>query len=303
MFKEIVTYKILEKDLEKRLDKIICDVTNISRGVAKEIIDEKLVLVNDNIVKASYKVKLDDIIEIKIKEDIPYEIAPVNMNLDIVYQDEYVCVVNKPQGLVVHPSVTTRENTLVHGLMHEIKDLSGINGVLRPGIVHRIDKDTSGLLMVAKNDLAHEKLVEQLVNKTVTRKYIALVYGVVEPNLGKITAPIGRDPQDRIKMGVVESGKPAVTHFQVLKRFEEFTLIECQLETGRTHQIRVHLKYIGHPLVGDPAYGPKRVIGNTGQFLHAKVLGFKHPLTDEYLEFTSELPKEFSDYLEYLSKK
>ena len=191
----------------------------------------------------------------------------------------------------------------MHGLMYQIKDLSGIGGVLRPGIVHRIDKDTSGLLMVAKNDLAHESLVKQLKDKTVTRRYVALVYGNFDHTIGKIDAPIGRDPNGRLRMAVVEDGKNAVTHFRILERFDGFSLIECRLETGRTHQIRVHMAYIGHPLVGDPLYGPKKIIGENGQYLHAQVLGFNHPKTNEYLEFNAPLPDYFEEKLKELRNK
>jgi 23S rRNA pseudouridine1911/1915/1917 synthase len=223
------------------------------------------------------------------------------MDLDIVHEDDYVIVVNKPSGMVVHPAPGSMSGTLVNGLMAQAKNLSGINGVLRPGIVHRIDKDTSGLLMVAKNDLAHESLVNQLVEKTVTRRYIALVHGVIPHDTGTIDAPIGRDPKDRKKMTVIEGGKHAVTHFKVLRRFKDFTLIECRLETGRTHQIRVHMKYIGYPLAGDPQYGPRKTIGGEhGQFLHAAILGFDHPKTGEYLEFSTPLPSYFEEALESL---
>ncbi len=293
-------YKIIEEDIAQRIDKIVCAKFDLSRSLVKELIDNSNVLVNDESVKSSYKVKENDEVTVVIPEAKPLEIIPVNLNLDIVYEDNDLLVVNKPDGLVVHPSSTTKENTLVHGLMYQVKDLSGINGVLRPGIVHRIDKDTTGLLMVAKNDKAHEGLVTQLQEKTITRFYIALVYGVVEPNYGKINAPIGRDPSDRIKMGVVKDGKDAVTHFEVLERFEDKTLIKCRLETGRTHQIRVHLKYIGHPLVGDKIYGPKKVIGDKGQYLHAQKIGFIHPITNEHMSFTQDEPDYFKEYIKEL---
>ena len=293
---------VVSEDSLERIDKYLTTKTDLSRNRIQELIDQKNILVNDKEIKANYKVKPNDLITITIPEEEAYDIEPINMNLDIVYEDSDVCVVNKPQGLIVHPTLTTKEKTLVNGLMYQIKDLSGINGVNRPGIVHRIDKDTSGLLMVAKNDNAHNSLVNQLMNKTTNRIYIALVYGNIENNLGRINAPIGRDKLDRKKMAVVEDGKPAVTNFRVLERFDGYTLVECKLETGRTHQIRVHMKYIGHPLVGDPLYGPKHVIGNTGQYLHAKVIGFKHPRTNEYLEFDSDLPDNFKEILEKLRK-
>ena len=293
---------VVTEDSLDRIDKYLTSKTDLSRNRIQELIEQNNILVNEKEVKANYKVKINDLISISIPEEEAYDIKPVNLNLDIVYEDSDVCVVNKPQGLIVHPTLTTKEVTLVNGLMYQIKDLSGINGVNRPGIVHRIDKDTSGLLMVAKNDFAHNSLVNQLMNKTTNRLYVALVYGNIENNLGRINAPIGRDKTDRKKMAVVEDGKPAVTNFKVLERFDGYTLVECKLETGRTHQIRVHMKYIGHPLVGDPLYGPKHVIGDSGQFLHAKLIGFNHPRTDKYLEFEVEMPDNFKEILEKLRK-
>ncbi len=222
------------------------------------------------------------------------------MNLEIVYEDEDVAVVNKPKGMVVHPAAGNYENTLVHGLLYELEDLSTINGVARPGIVHRIDKDTTGLLMIAKNDKASLSLTEQLKAHTCKRTYQALVYGTIQENKGKINAPIGRDQMDRKKMAVTKNGKEAITHFTVLKRFKDFTLVECALETGRTHQIRVHFSYIGHPLVGDKVYGRRKVIGDEGQFLHAKTIGFLHPSTGKWMEFDSELPEYFKVFLNQL---
>lgn len=293
---------VVEENSLDRIDKYLTTKTDLSRTRIQELIDSNNILVNDNPTKANYKVKENDLIVVIIPEEEAYDLEPINMNLEIVYEDSDVCVVNKPQGLIVHPTLTTKEPTLVNGLMYQIKDLSGINGVNRPGIVHRIDKDTSGLLMVAKNDIAHQSLVNQLMNKTTNRLYIALVYGVIENNLGRINAPIGRDKLDRKKMAVVEDGKEAITNFRVLERFDGYTLVECKLETGRTHQIRVHMKYIGHPLVGDPLYGPKKVIGTTGQFLHAKLIGFNHPRTNEYMEFTRDIPDNFKEILEKLRK-
>ena len=299
--KEIIEIVVDELENE-RIDKFLTSKTDLSRTRIQELIDENHITVNDKPTKANYKVKLNDLISIEVPEDEAYDIEPVNMNLDIVYEDSDVLVVNKPQGLIVHPTLSTKEKTLVNGLMYQVKDLSGINGVNRPGIVHRIDKDTSGLLMVAKNDNAHNSLVEQLKNKTTKRLYVALVYGVIEENKGRINAPIGRDKTDRKKMAVVEDGKDAITNFTVLERFDGYTLVECKLETGRTHQIRVHMKYIGHPLVGDPLYGPKKVIGTTGQYLHAKLIGFNHPRTNEYMEFTRDIPDNFKEILEKLRK-
>jgi len=228
-------------------------------------------------------------------------IEPESMPLEIVYEDSDVVVVNKPRGLVVHPAPGHYSGTLVNGLLAHCKDLSGINGVLRPGIVHRIDKDTSGLLMVAKNDKAHMGLAEQLKEHSVDRKYVAIVHGVIPHEMGTIDAPIGRDPKNRQQMAVVfENSKPAITHFVVLERFKEHTLVELKLETGRTHQIRVHMKYIGYPLAGDPKYGPKDTLDLDGQALHAKTLGFTHPRTGERLEFEAPLPKELIDTMQFL---
>ena len=224
------------------------------------------------------------------------------MNLKIVYEDEDVVVVDKPTGMVVHPAAGNYSKTLVNGLLYEIDDLKGIKGEIRPGIVHRIDKNTSGLLMVAKNDMSVKDLEEQLKEHSVNRLYIGLVSGVISEERGRIDAPIGRDPDDRKKMAVVKDGKNAITNFRVLERYKKFTLCEFKLETGRTHQIRVHMKYIGHPLVGDIEYGSKKLASETGQYLHAAVLGFIHPRTKEYMEFKSELPDYFKSYLDLLEK-
>ncbi len=305
MENETITIVVTQENKGKRLDKLIFDYQNgsVSRTQIQKLIDEEYILVNCKKATANYKVRLDDKIVITEKEPENYDVIPVDLNLDIVYEDSFVAVVDKPSGMTVHPANTTHEPTLVHGLMYQIKDLSGIGGVMRPGIVHRIDKDTSGLLMVAKNDIAHESLVTQLKNKTVTRRYTALVYGSFDHTSGKITAPIGRDKEGRLKMAVVEDGKDAVTNFKVIEKFKDYTLIECQLETGRTHQIRVHLSYINHPIVGDPIYGPRKVIGDHGQYLHAGILGFNHPSTNEYLEFKSPLPNYFNELLEDLRSK
>lgn len=296
--------KIVVKDelVGRRLDQVLNEsLSNLSRTYLQNLIKEGAVLVNGNQEKANYRCCLADRIQLRIPEPEVLEVTPEAMDLDIVYQDEYVIVVNKPAGMVVHPAPGSMTGTLVNGLMAQVQDLSGINGVLRPGIVHRIDKDTSGLLMVAKNDLAHESLVKQLVEKTVTRRYVALVHGVIPHDNGTIDAPIKRDPKDRKKMAVVEQGKPAVTHFKTLKRFQSFSLIECRLETGRTHQIRVHMRYIGFPLAGDPQYGPRKTIETKyGQFLHAATLGFNHPKTQAYLEFSAPLPDYFEETINNL---
>ncbi|MCD8825592.1 RluA family pseudouridine synthase [Staphylococcus gallinarum] len=287
----------------QRIDKVLPELNSEwSRTQIQDWIKLSLVTVNGKVVKSNYKVKLNDQINVTEKEVIETDIKPENLNLDIYYEDDDVAVVYKPKGMVVHPSAGHYSGTLVNGLMYQMKDLSGINGEIRPGIVHRIDKDTSGLLMVAKNDIAHRGLVEQLVDKSVNRKYVALVHGNIPHDYGTIDAPIGRNKNDRQSMDVVDDGKEAVTHFNVLEHFKHYTLVECQLETGRTHQIRVHMKYIGFPLVGDPKYGPKKTLDIGGQALHAGVIGFEHPVTGEYIEKTAELPSEFEQLLTDIRK-
>jgi 23S rRNA pseudouridine1911/1915/1917 synthase len=298
---EKMEHIILEDQKGDRIDKAVSSLDEEwSRTQVQQWIKDGQVLVNGKPVKTNYKCSLDDKIEISIPEPEILDVLPEEMDLDIYYEDKDVLVVNKPRGMVVHPAPGHTTGTLVNGLMAHCKDLSGINGVMRPGIVHRIDKDTSGLLMVAKNDMAHESLVNQLVKKTVTRKYKAIVHGVIPHDFGTIDAPLGRDPKERQSMTVVDDGKHAVTHFHVLERFKDFTLVECQLETGRTHQIRVHMKYIGYPLAGDPKYGPKKTLDIDGQALHAGVLGFIHPRSNEYMEFTAPLPPVFVRLLEQL---
>ncbi|RFB19131.1 RluA family pseudouridine synthase [Bacillus sp. HNG] len=293
---------IEEHQQNDRIDKIVSAFNSEwSRTQVQTWIKDGNITVNGDKVKPNYKAILGDKIKIDIPDPEPLDVVPEEMNLDIYYEDADVLVVNKPKGMVVHPAPGHVSGTLVNGLMAHCKDLSGINGVLRPGIVHRIDKDTSGLLMVAKNDIAHESLVNQLVEKTVTRKYKAIVHGVIPHDQGTIDAPIGRDKKDRQSMTVTdENSKVAVTHFNVLERYKDFTFIECQLETGRTHQIRVHMKYIGYPLAGDPKYGPKKTLELDGQALHAGLLGFVHPRTNEYLEFEAPLPAYFEELLEKL---
>ena len=297
-----ITVVVSEQLVGERLDKVLNEeLPDLSRSYLQQLIKEKAILVNKTLEKANYKCRLGDIIEVSINAPESLAIIPEAMDLDLVYQDEYVAVVNKPAGLVVHPAPGNMSGTLVNGLMFVLKDLSGINGVLRPGIVHRIDKDTSGLIMVAKNDFAHESLVKQLVEKTVTRKYMALVHGQIPHATGVVDAPIGRDPKDRKKMAVVENGKQAITHFKVLQRFSDYTLVECRLETGRTHQIRVHMRYIGYPLAGDPQYGPRKTLETGyGQLLHAAILGFNHPKTGAYLEFFAPIPDYFEKIMSTL---
>ncbi|AKO93905.1 RluA family pseudouridine synthase [Priestia filamentosa] len=301
---EVITLSMEESQAGQRLDKVLSSSIEGSRTQIQQWIKDGNVKVNESKAKGNYKVKVNDTIVIEIPEPEPLDVVPEEMDLDIYYEDEDVLVVNKPRGMVVHPAPGHVSGTLVNGLMAHCKDLSGINGVMRPGIVHRIDKDTSGLLMVAKNDLAHESLVSQLVAKTVTRRYKAIVHGEIAHENGTIDAPIGRDKKDRQSMTVTnENSRDAVTHFKVLERFKDFTFVECQLETGRTHQIRVHMKYIGFPLAGDPKYGPKKTLDIDGQALHAGILGFDHPRTGEYKEFEAPLPEEFSDLLDLLAKR
>lgn len=301
---DVVQFHIDEEYDNERIDKVIAALNeDWSRSKVQQWIKDRLVTVNDQHVKANYKCSAGDIVVVRLPEPEPLHVEPENIPLDIYYEDADVLVVNKPRGMVVHPAPGHMRGTLVNALLAHCHDLSGINGVLRPGIVHRIDKDTSGLLMVAKNDMAHQALVDQLVKKTVTRKYKAIVHGVIPHDYGTIDAPIGRDKRDRKKMTVTEeNGKEAITHFRVLERFRQYTFIECQLETGRTHQIRVHMKYIGYPLAGDPQYGPKKTLPIDGQALHAGVLGFSHPRTGEYLEFEAPLPPEFERLLQLLRK-
>ncbi|MGG5369047.1 RluA family pseudouridine synthase [Enterococcus sp. AZ196] len=296
--------EIIIKAETGRIDKALNErLADYSRSQIQQWIKEQCVSIDGKVVKANYKVSAGDKILIVIPEPEELDLVPENLELDIVYEDEDVVVVNKPQGMVVHPSAGHPKGTLVNGLLHQIKNLSTINDVVRPGIVHRIDKDTSGLLMVAKNDRAHEALAKQLKDKTSLRKYVALVHGEIPHEKGRIEAPIGRSKVNRKMQAVIESGKEAVTHFEVLQRFEDYTLIELQLETGRTHQIRVHMQYIGYPVAGDPLYGPKKTLKGNGQFLHAKLLGFEHPTTGEMMVFEAPLPEIFKKTLQQLKEK
>lgn len=272
-----------------------------SRSQIQRWIEDGHVKVNDQPVKPKYKLAVGDVVTIEPEKPRKIDLVPENIPLDIVYEDDDVIVVNKPQGMVVHPAPGHPDHTLVNALLYH-SPLSTINGEFRPGIVHRIDKDTSGLLMVAKNDMAHRSLAAQLKAKTNEREYVALVHGVIKEDQGTIDAPLGRSPKDRKKQAVVADGRHAVTHFKVLKRYQHYTLVSCRLETGRTHQIRVHMKYIGHPLAGDPFYGPRKTLPGNGQYLHARLLGFKHPRTGKQLTFTAPLPSYFQKMLDKLDK-
>ncbi|MEG0314006.1 MAG: RluA family pseudouridine synthase [Erysipelotrichaceae bacterium] len=300
-----IKWIITEEEEKQRIDKFMSTKEDgFSRSRSQKLIDDEMVLVNNKVVKNNYRVKVGDTIEVSCPDDEECIALPEQMDLDVIYEDSDVIVVNKPKGIVVHPCAGYLTGTLVNGLLGHCTDLSGINGVLRPGIVHRIDKDTSGLLVVAKNDKAHQALSLQLKDKTMNRQYYALVHGVIEHEFGTIDAPIGRDPKDRQKMAVVEANsKDAVTHFKVLERFNDYTLVECRLETGRTHQIRVHMQYIKHPVVGDPKYSYRRTMECNGQLLHAFRLTFVHPTTNETMSFEAPRPKDFEDVLKELRTK
>ena len=278
-----------------RIDQYLTEELDISRSKVQKLIKEEKVLVNDKIVSNNYKVKLDDEIEVNDELDFEITVDAENIPLNIVYEDEYLLIVNKESGMVVHPAPGNYSGTLVNALMGKF-NLS--NDKVRPGIVHRIDKDTSGLLVVAKNDKAHELLGDMIKNKDVERIYVALVDGVIKHETGTIDAPIGRDPNNRQKMKVTdENSKDAVTHFRVLKRFNDSTLIECKLETGRTHQIRVHMNYIGFPICNDPVYGRGKKTTSFGQMLHSKSIRFTHPITKKEIYFECDVPNEFKEYL------
>lgn len=289
-----------------RIDKYLSSVNEqLSRSYIQKLLKSGLVLVDGKPVKASYQVDEGDVISLDIPEAVEPEIEPENMDLDILYEDQDVILVNKPKGMVVHPAAGHYSHTLVNGLMYHCKDqLSGINGVMRPGIVHRIDMDTTGVIIACKNDMAHNSIAAQLKEHSITRRYQAIVHGVLKDDAGTIEGPIGRHPTDRKKMAINhKNGKEAVTHYKVLERFGQATYIECRLETGRTHQIRVHMASLGHPLLGDTVYGSsKNPYHLQGQALHAMILGFVHPITGEYLEFEAPLPEYFSKLLEKLRK-
>lgn len=300
----VLNFTAGETEAGTRLDKYLADmVEDLTRSAAVLLLEDGKVTVNKKSAAKNYKIKTGDEVEILIPEPVEYEAKAENIPLDIVYEDDSLLVVNKPKGMVVHPAAGNYEGTLVNALLYHCKDsLSGINGVLRPGIVHRIDKNTSGLLIVAKTDFAHKGLAEQIKEHSFTREYEAVVCGKFKEPEGTVNAPIGRHHVDRKKMCVTEkNSKNAVTHYRVLEEFRNYSHIACKLETGRTHQIRVHMAYMGHPVAGDDVYG-KPLNDFTGQCLHAKKIGFIHPVTGEYLEFDSNLPEYFSNFLEKLKK-
>lgn len=294
----------IQENQQMRLDKYLAEqFPEQTRSYLQKLIKEGLVLVNGKTVKSGYQLSKGDEVSVTIPEPKELDVEPQKMNLDIVYEDEDVILINKPKGMVVHPAPGHTTDTLVNGLLYHCKDnLSGINGVARPGIVHRIDRDTTGILIVCKNDMSHNSIAAQLKEHSINRRYRALVHGNLKEDTGTVEGPIGRHPVDRKKMAINErNGKPAVTHYTVLERFGNYTLIECKLETGRTHQIRVHMTSIGHPLVGDEVYGPAKCpFKLQGQCLHAMVLGFVHPRTGEYMEFSADLPEYFEDLLKKL---
>jgi len=286
-----------------RLDVFVSKIADVTRSRAAKLIADGCVEINGKTASKSDKLQLGDKIAVNLPDPVAYDVLPQNLNLSIVYEDDDLLVVNKPKGMVVHPAAGNFENTLVNGLMYHCGDkLSGINGVMRPGIVHRIDKNTSGLLIVAKNDNAHNFLSEQIKEHSFTREYEAVVYGNFKDDSGTVNAPIGRHPVKRKQMAVTNTAsRNAVTHYEVLERFGEFTFLRLKLETGRTHQIRVHMAYLGHPVAGDDVYGPKKVITSlNGQCLHARKIGFIHPVTHKYLEFSSPLPEYFEKFLRNL---
>lgn len=301
---KIRNFLVNDDEENLRLDLFICKhIQDKSRSYIQNLIEDNLVEVNHRMKKSNYKTKIGDNIKVSLPDAVELNIKGEDIELDILYEDSDVIVVNKPQGMIVHPASGVYTGTLVNALLNHCReDLSGINGIARPGIVHRIDKDTSGILVIAKNDMSHNKLSEQLKDHSMTREYIALVEGTIKEEKGSLDKPIGRHKKDKIKMAVVEGGKRAVTHYEVIKRFKEYTLVKCILETGRTHQIRVHMCYLGHPVVGDPVYGYKKQKFNLrGQLLHAQKLGFIHPSTGTYMEFQVEVPGYFKRIIDILS--
>lgn len=297
-------FEVTERDSGERLDRFITNcIDSLTRSYIQKMISQGNCFINGKAAKAGCRVKTGDEVAFSLPESVEPEIAAEDIPLDILYEDAFVLIVNKPKHMVVHPAAGHYSGTLVNAVLYHCRDsLSGINGVMRPGIVHRIDKDTSGSLIICKNDMAHNSIAAQLKEHSVNRIYHALVHGVIQEDDLTIGAPVGRDPKDRLKMAVVPDGKRAVTHIQVLKRFEKFTYVACKLETGRTHQIRVHMAYIGHPILGDAVYahGRKASVKCEGQALHAKIIGFVHPHSGKYIEFDAPLPEYFRHLLEIL---
>ncbi len=297
-------FTVTEEEQGERLDKYLAGLLpEVSRSFIQKLLKQEQVTVNENLVKANYVIKENDVISIHVPEAVEPEITPEDIPLDILYEDNDVLVVNKPKNMVVHPAPGHYSKTLVNAVMFHCKDnLSGINGVLRPGIVHRIDKDTTGSLIICKNDVAHNSLAAQLKEHSIRRKYVAIIHGILKEDEGTINAPIGRNPNDRMKMAInSKNGKDAITHYKVLQRLKNYTYVECVLETGRTHQIRVHMASINHPLLGDSVYGPAKCPYKLeGQTLHAQVLGFVHPTTGEYIEVSAPLPEYFEKLLKKL---
>ena len=300
-------YTFVVQNAGVRIDRFLTDnIPEINRSAVQNIIDDANVTVNGEVVSKNYKCRAGDNVDATVPDAKPLEAVGQNIPIDVVYEDEHLLVVNKPKGMVVHPANGNPDGTLVNALLYHCGDsLSGINGVIRPGIVHRIDKDTSGLLIVAKSDKAHIGLAQQIKEHSFSRAYEAVVYGNIKEDSGTVCQPIGRDTKDRKRMAVtMKNSKPATTHYEVIKRYGDFTHVRCVLETGRTHQIRVHMAYLGHPVAGDAVYGPRKVITRlNGQCLHAKHIGFVHPITNEYLEFESELPEYFTSFLNYLENR
>ncbi len=290
--------RIIVEEGNIRVDKFLKDNTLYSRSKIQKFIKDNKILVNNNVVSSSYLLKVNDVIDILDIEEEVTHLEEEKMDLNIVYEDDYLAIINKKSGVVVHPAVGNYNHTLVNGLLYHFNSISNSNSI-RPGIVHRLDKDTSGLMVVAKNDLIHEKLSLMIKNKEVERKYLALVWGIIMHDKGTIDAPIGRDINNRQKYAVTNvNSKDSVTHFKVLERFKDATLIECKLETGRTHQIRVHMDYIKHPVVNDPVYGNRKIFNDFGQMLHSKSIRFVHPVTNEELFFEVDAPKEFYEILD-----
>lgn len=300
---EEVTIIVDEQMDGLRIDKVLTGKVDLSRTKLQKLIAEGLVCVDDEPVKSNYKVKIGEEIIVDLPQEVEYVVKPHKMDLDIVYEDDDIIILNKVKGMIVHPTATTKEFTLVEGVLSHCGKLSDVNGVLRPGVVHRIDKDTTGLIIMAKNNHAHEFLAQQLANNEMGRKYYALVHGVIGHDHGTIDAPIGRDPYDRQKMAVTDkNSKDAITYFTVIERFDNHTLIECMLQTGRTHQIRVHMEYIGYPIVNDPKYVYRKQKGD-GQLLHAYELTFIHPTTKESMTVNAPLPDDFQKYLQQLREE